>query len=140
MKFLEGQTVGIDLGTTYSSIARLDDEGNATVLDNADDRTITPSVVLLGDAGHVMVGPSFERISIEDPSHIIEAIKREMGNKDYYVVYQNKKLTAEFVSALILKKLKQDARKEVDRQWARCRHFQEHGEHLPSSSSESSEV
>jgi molecular chaperone DnaK len=113
MKFLEGQTVGIDLGTTYSSIARLDDDGNATVLDNADDRTITPSVVLLGDAGHVMVGPSFERISIEDPSHIIEAIKREMGNKDYYVVYQNKKLTAEFVSALILKKLKQDAEKSV---------------------------
>jgi molecular chaperone DnaK len=113
MKFLEGQTVGIDLGTTYSSIARLDDEGNAVALDNADDRTITPSVVLLGDKGHVLVGPSYERISIEDPSHVIEAIKREMGNKDYFVVYQNKKLTAEFVSALILKKLKQDAEKVI---------------------------
>ena len=113
MKLLEGHTVGIDLGTTYSAIARLDDEGNAVVLDNADGREITPSVVLLGDDGKVMVGPSFERISIEDPSKIVEAVKRQMGNKDYYVVYQEKRLTPEFVSALILKKMKQDAEKEI---------------------------
>ena len=76
MKMLEGNTVGIDLGTTYSGISQLDNEGNPVPLENADDRPITPSVVLLGDEGHVMVGPSFERISIEDPSHIVEAIKR----------------------------------------------------------------
>ncbi len=110
MQFLEGATVGIDLGTTYSAIAQLDDEGQAELILNADDRPITPSVVhLLGDEGQVMVGPSFERISIEEPDHVVEAVKREMGNKDFYKVYQNKKLTSEFVSALILKKLKQDA-------------------------------
>ena len=109
VKLLEGNTVGIDLGTTYSAIARLDDSGNPVVIDNADEREITPSVVLLGDDGKVVVGPSFERISIADPTSVVEAIKREMGNKDYYVVYQNKKLTPEFVSALIIKKMKQDA-------------------------------
>lgn len=109
IKLLEGQTVGVDLGTTYSGVAHLSDDGDPVCLDNADDRPITPSVVLLGDEGHVLVGPSFERISLEDPSRIVEAIKREMGNKDYYVVYQNKKLTPEFISALILKKLRQDA-------------------------------
>jgi molecular chaperone DnaK len=101
MQFLEGQTVGIDLGTTYSAISRLDDDGQAVLIDNADDRPITPSVVLLGDEGQVIVGPSPERTSIEDPSKIVEAVKRQMGNKDYYVVYKNKKLTSEFVSALI---------------------------------------
>jgi len=113
MKFLEGQTVGVDLGTTYSAIAQLDPEGRPQVIRNADDRPITPSVVLLGDEGHVMVGPSFERISLENPDHIVEAIKREMGSKEFYKVYQNKKLTPEFISALILKKLKQDAESRI---------------------------
>ena len=113
MKLLEGQTVGIDLGTTFSAIARLDDDGQPVALENADDKKITPSVVLLGDEGHVIVGPSLERISIEDPSHVIEAIKREMGNKDFFVVYEGKRLTPEFISALVLKKLKQDAESRV---------------------------
>lgn len=112
MKFLEGHTVGIDLGTTYSAIAMLDHDGNPQVLPNADGRPITPSVVLL-DEDRVVVGPSFERISVADPSTIVEAVKREMGNKNFYVVYQNKKLTPEFISALILKKMKQDAEKVI---------------------------
>jgi molecular chaperone DnaK len=113
LKLLEGNTVGIDLGTTFSAIAQLDNEGNAVSIKNVDDKPITPSVVLLGDEGHVMVGPSFERISIEDPGRVITAIKREMGNKEFFVVYQNKKLTPEFISALILKKLKQDAERII---------------------------
>jgi len=113
MKILEGQTVGIDLGTTYSAIAQLDPDGVPLSLPNADGKPITPSVVLLGDDGKVIVGPTFERMSLEDPSHIVEAIKRQMGNKDFFVVYQNKKLTPEFISALILKKLKQDAEKVI---------------------------
>ena len=112
MKFLEGHTVGIDLGTTYSAIAMLDHDGNPKVLQNADGRDITPSVVLL-DEDRVVVGPSFERISVANPDSIVEAIKREMGNKNFYVVYQNKKLTPEFISALILKKMKQDAEKII---------------------------
>lgn len=113
MKFLDGQTVGIDLGTTYSAIAQLGSDGKPRNLLNSDGRNITPSVVLLGDDGQVVVGPSFERTSHESPDHIVEAIKRQMGNKEFYVVYQNKKLTPEFISALILKKLKQDGEKTV---------------------------
>ena len=112
MKFLEGHTVGIDLGTTYSAIAMLDHDGNPVVLNNSDGRSITPSVVLL-DEDRVVVGPSFERIAVADPKSIVEAIKREMGNKNFFVIYQNKKLTPEFISALILKKMKQDAEKII---------------------------
>lgn len=113
MKLLEGNTVGIDLGTTYSAIAQLDAEGNPVTIHNADDQPITPSVILLGEDDHVIVGPSYERISVEDPQRIVEAVKRQMGSRDYYVVYQNKKLTSEFLSALILKKLKQDAEARI---------------------------
>ena len=93
MKLLEGQTVGIDLGTTFSTIAQIDDEGMPTCLENADEKVITPSVVLLADDGKVIVGPSNERIAVEDPSNVVEAIKRELGNGDYFIVYQTKKLT-----------------------------------------------
>ena len=113
MNFLAGNTVGIDLGTTYSAIAQLTKDGQPFSLLNADGRNITPSVVLLGEDGQIVVGPSFERISQESPDHIIEAVKRQMGNKEFFVVYQNKKLTAEFISALILKKLKQDGEKSI---------------------------
>jgi molecular chaperone DnaK len=113
MNLLEGNTVGIDLGTTYSTIAQLGDDGLPNCLKNADENVITPSVVLMSDDGKVVVGPSSERISVEDPSNVIEAIKREMGNPDFYIVYQNKKLTPEFISALILKKMKQDGEKHI---------------------------
>ena len=113
VKLLEGQTVGIDLGTTYSSIAQLDDEGNPRLIMNVDDRDITPSAVLLGDTERVVVGPSFARSAEETPDRSGEAIKREMGNKDFHVVYQDRKLTPEFVSALIIKKLKQDAEQQI---------------------------
>jgi molecular chaperone DnaK len=108
-----GQTVGIDLGTTFSSVAWLGNDGRVQVLENADERVITPSVVLLSDDGRVVVGPSNERIAVEDPSNVVEVIKREMGNADFHVVYQNKKLTPEFISALIIKKMKQDAEKHI---------------------------
>ncbi len=113
MDIQDGQTVGVDLGTTFSAIAQLDPEGNPHAINNTDGKPITPSVVILSEEGKVIVGPSFERMSIENPRNIVEAIKRQMGNKDYFVVYQDKKLTPEFLSALILKKLKQDAEKEI---------------------------
>lgn len=112
MKFLDGQTVGIDLGTTYSAIAQLASDGKPVSLLNSDGRNITPSVVLLAD-DQVVVGPSFERVSQEPPERIVEAVKRQMGNKDFFVVYKNKKLSSEFISALILKKLKQDAERAI---------------------------
>jgi molecular chaperone DnaK len=113
MPIQEGQTVGIDLGTTFSALAQLGEDGSAVSLNNADGKPITPSVILLGDDGHVIVGPSVERMAIEDPQNIVEAIKRQMGNKDFFVVYQGKKLTPEFLSALILKKMKQDAETQI---------------------------
>ncbi len=109
----EVQTVGIDLGTTFSAIARLDNEGNPVSILNSDGKTVTPSIVILGDSGHVIVGPLPERVAHEHPDHIVEAIKRQMGKKDWFKVYQGKKLTPEFISALILKKMKQDAEKVI---------------------------
>ncbi|MSR57963.1 MAG: Hsp70 family protein [Planctomycetaceae bacterium] len=113
MKLLDGQTIGIDLGTTYSALAQLNAEGQPISIPNSDGHTTTPSIVLLGEQGHVIVGPSPERVSVEPPGNIVEAIKRQMGSKTWFKEYQGKRLTPEFVSALILKKLKQDCERTI---------------------------
>ena len=51
MHFEKGQTVGIDLGTTYSTLAQLDDEGNPVALPNEDGDLETASLIVLGPDG-----------------------------------------------------------------------------------------
>lgn len=109
MDFVEGKTVGIDLGTSYSAIARLDEEGAATILENGQGRLITPSIVILGEEGKVIVGPSQERVAEEEPDRVISAIKREMGNPSFELFHEGRRLTPELISSMILTKLRQDA-------------------------------
>lgn len=113
MEFVEGKTVGIDLGTSYSAIAWVDDEGAATILENSQGRLITPSIVILGDEGKVIVGPSQERVAEEDPDRVISAIKREMGNPSFELFHEGRRLTPELISSMILTKMRQDAEKHV---------------------------
>lgn len=113
MEFLPGHTVGIDLGTTFSTIAHLNPEGVPVPLANDDGDVETPSLVLLAESGHVIVGPSRMRAAMEDPDHVVERVKREMGNVEYKRTFDGREITPEFLSALILKKLKQDASAKI---------------------------
>lgn len=112
MKFLEGNTVGIDLGTSYSSISMLDPDGNAMVVENSQGRPITPSVILLGDDGKVMIGPNPEVVASYPPDRVVTAIKREMGT-NFALQHEGRKLTPELLSSMILTKLKQEAEKRI---------------------------
>ncbi|HQF14607.1 MAG TPA: Hsp70 family protein, partial [Thermogutta sp.] len=113
MHFEPGHTVGIDLGTTFSAIAILDDEGKPRVIPNEDGDIETASVILLADSGHVIVGPNRMRAAMEDPQNVIERIKRYMGMPDYRRTFDGREISPEFISALILKKLRQDAEKQI---------------------------
>lgn len=113
MEIQEGVTVGIDLGTTFSTLAYLDDSGNPTPVPNDDDDVETPSLILLADSGHVVVGPKRSRAAMEDPSNIVERIKRHMGESEFKRTFDGREITPEFLSALILKKLKQDGEKRL---------------------------
>lgn len=115
MKFKEGRTVGIDLGTTFSTLAYLDEEGLPVPVANEDGDQELPSLILLVDSGHVVVGPNRMRAAMEEPSHVVERIKRHMGETgdEYQQTFDGKEITPEFLSALILKKLKQDAEKQI---------------------------
>jgi molecular chaperone DnaK len=113
MEFAPGQTVGIDLGTTFSAIAHLDAEGNPIALANDDGSVETPSLVLLAEGGHVIVGPSRTRAAYEDPANVVDRIKRHMGQVEYKRTFDGKEITPEFMSALILKKLRLDAEAKI---------------------------
>ena len=113
MEFLEGHTVGIDLGTTFSTLACLDEQGNPQPVPNVDDDGETPSLILLAESGHVIVGPNRMRAAMEDPDNVVERVKRQMGNVGYNRTFDGREITPEFLSALILKKLRQDAERRI---------------------------
>ena len=113
MEFSKGQTVGIDLGTTFSTIAQLDANGTPVPLPNEDGDVETASLILLAENGHVIVGPNRTRAAMEDPEHVVERIKRYMGTAEFKRQFDGREITPEFLSALILKKLRQDAEKKI---------------------------
>ena len=113
MHFEEGQTVGIDLGTTFSTIAYMNEEGQAIPLPNDEGDEETPSLLLLAESGHVIVGPSPMRAALEDPENIVDRVKRHMGDRQFKRTFDGHEITPEFVSALILKKVRQDAEKHI---------------------------
>ncbi len=120
MSFVPGFTVGIDLGTSSSAIATLDGEGEPHVILNADGSPITPSVIVAMEDGHVVVGPTGDWMHTSDPDKVITGIKRQMGNAEYTKILAGRQLNAEFFSALILLKLKQDAEQRLGGPVANC--------------------
>src|SRR5882757_8675901 len=98
MEFQPGHTVGIDLGTTFSTIAYLDADGVPVPLANDEGEVELPSLVLLAESGHVIVGPNRSRAAMEDPARVVERIKREMGNVEYKRTFDGHEITPEFLS------------------------------------------
>ncbi len=113
MEFLPGNTVGIDLGTTFSTLAIVNEEGEPTPIPNEDDDVETASIILLAESKHVIVGPNRSRAAMEDPANVIERIKRQMGSVGYHRTFDGQDITPEFVSSLILRKLKQDCENKI---------------------------
>ena len=99
--------IGIDLGTTYSAIAYINADGKSEIIANAEGEKITPSVVLFED-DNVVVGSYAKSVAVSEGEKVIQFIKRRMGD-DYRTHQNGKEYNPEEVSALILKKLKQDA-------------------------------
>src|ERR1700754_3505237 len=101
------RAVGIDLGTTNSVVAVL--EGwEPTVIANAEGFRTTPSVVAFSKTGEVLVGEVAKRQAVTNVDRTISSVKRHMGT-DWSVDIDDKKYTAQEISARILGKLKRDA-------------------------------
>jgi molecular chaperone DnaK len=103
-----GKLVGIDLGTTFSAIATLDDRGQAITLPNRDGEMLTPSAVLLED-GQAVVGQAARDVALEQPDRVATLVKRYMGHSAYGYPVAGRQFRPETLSAILLRKLVQDA-------------------------------
>ncbi|MET4580326.1 molecular chaperone DnaK [Ottowia thiooxydans] len=123
--------IGIDLGTTNSCVSIM--EGNTTkVIENAEGARTTPSIVAYQEDGEVLVGAPAKRQAVTNPKNTIYAVKRLIGRKfdepevqkdihlmpyeitkadngDAWVGVRGKKLSAQQISAEILRKMKKTA-------------------------------
>ncbi len=107
-----GKAVGIDLGTTYSAVAYVDEFGKPIILKNSDGQITTPSVVFF-DPPNFTVGETALQSTITDSDRVVQFVKRFMGQPNYRVHIDGKEYSPEFVSALILRKIVQDAEMEL---------------------------
>ncbi|MBS2970691.1 Hsp70 family protein [Metabacillus sp. KIGAM252] len=102
---------GIDLGTTYSCIAHMDEHSKADIITNSNGIKTTPSVVFFEDEGettNIVVGEAAKESGKLYPNDVVSFIKRQMGT-DYEFWNKDQQYRAEEISALILKKLAKDA-------------------------------
>ena len=101
------KTIGIDLGTTNSCVAVMEN-GEPVVIANAEGSRTTASVVAFQKDGERLVGAVAKRQAVSNPDRTISSIKRHMGS-NYKVNIDNKDYTPQEISAMILSKLKKDA-------------------------------
>lgn len=99
---------GIDLGTTYSCIATIDENG-AKVIPNKESEFTTPSVVNFADPTMVVVGAVAKENAVIDPQNTVSLVKTLMGRTDCAITYNGERKSPEEVSSYILRKLTGDA-------------------------------
>ena len=101
--------VGIDLGTTFSAIAYIDEHDKPVVILNQEGSPTTPSVVHFYDKDSFVVGNEALNNLLVDQKNTVSFIKRRMGDSDFKLNIYDREYTPQEISAFILRKLKTDA-------------------------------
>ena len=106
---MSNKVFGIDLGTTYSCIASVDQFGRPAVHVNADSQPTTPSVVLFDSATDVVVGVQAKRNARVRPDDVVSLVKRHMDDAEWRFRANEQDYSAAAISSQILKSLALDA-------------------------------
>lgn len=104
--------IGIDLGTTFSVVARLDQRSQPTTLVNAEGDRLTPSVVLF-DGEDVVVGKEALKALAVETEHVAECAKRDIGRRVFHKVLDGKQYPPEVIEAWILNKLRVEIGQQI---------------------------
>lgn len=104
MSTKKSHAVGIDLGTTYSCIAWLNEHGQPVTIANQEGELATPSVVFV-DGDEFVVGTEALRNAIAHPDRVIQNAKRFTGNTTKSWQIESATYTPDFISSQILRKL-----------------------------------
>ena len=105
---MSDKVYGIDLGTTYSAVALVNDDGMPEIVKNFVGEDTTPSVVFFDEDGTVVIGSQAKQTQVSDPENACSLIKRHMG-EEFPLEFRGQEYTPECISALILKELVSDA-------------------------------
>ena len=126
-----GRIIGIDLGTTNSCVAIMEN-GQPKVIENAEGARTTPSIIAYQDDGEILVGSPAKRQAVTNPKNTLFAVKRLIGRKfdekevqkdiglmpyqimkadngDAWIGVRDKKLAPPQISAEVLRKMKKTA-------------------------------
>src|SRR5688572_2691788 len=101
--------LGIDLGTTFSAMAVVNRFGKPEIVMNAEGKPTTASVLHFYDEDACVVGEEAVKMVVIDPANVVRFIKRHMGEEDFTLDFYGRIYTPQEISALILRKLKDDA-------------------------------
>jgi molecular chaperone DnaK len=108
-----GRPVGIDLGTTRSAVACVDENGRPRILADGSGISLVPSVVLFDDS-NVLVGEIARDAAVAFPEQVVECIKRRIGDPSWRFIVGNRAYNAIEISALILKEMKRIAEEALE--------------------------
>ena len=126
-----GKIIGIDLGTTNSCVAVVEN-GNPLVIENAEGARTTPSIIAYMEDGEILVGAPAKRQAVTNPRNTLYAVKRligrrfedkevqkdidlmpfqikKAGNGDAWVQVRDKEMAPPQISAEVLRKMKKAA-------------------------------
>ena len=107
--------VGIDLGTTYCAVARIDDKtGKAVIIRNNRGVILTPSVLCFNEDGSILHGEDAKKQQKMGNQNIASFFKRCMGIDGYSLMFFGRRYSATDLSAILLNKLKIDVEKETN--------------------------
>lgn len=101
--------LGIDLGTTYSVAAYLDETGVPHAICNSEGDTTTPSVVFFEDDKNVVVGQIAKDFMATEPKKVISTVKNAIGEDRTYNPLPNLTFSPQEISSFVLRKLVKDA-------------------------------
>jgi molecular chaperone DnaK len=99
---------GIDLGTTYSALAALNAIGKPEIVPDLNGNRVVPSIVAFSSSDSVLVGTEAKNKLSSDPTHVIQFVKRKMNDPAHRYSVHDTEYSPIEISALILKKLKDE--------------------------------
>ena len=108
-----GIRVGIDLGTTFCAVARIDSQtGKPQIIKNSFGSSTTPSVLCFESSGNVLFGEDAKNMQSVGDANAVVFFKRSIGNKLFSVELFGRRYNATDFSSILLRKIKEEAERE----------------------------